>query len=451
MSQDTTTAQVGTPAPIVRTYLVISALFTLSASVIWGVNTLFLLDAGLDIFEVFIANAAFTAGMVLFEVPTGVVADTSGRRRSFLLSAATLTVGTLGYVAISAMGGGLLLFVLASVVLGLGFSFYSGAVEAWLVDALNATGYQGQLDRVFARGEMVSGAAMLIGSVGGGVLGNFDLAWPFVVRSALLAAVFLVGLRAMRDVGFTPRTTTLSALPREMRSVLDASVEFGWRSRSVRLLMIVALFQGGFMMWGFYAWQPYFLELLGRDAVWVAGVVAALVALATIAGNALLEFFTRFCGRRTTLLLAASAVMAAASTGIGLVGSFWVAVALLLVSNVAEGVGTPVQQAYLHNVVPSSQRATVVSSVSLVASAGGIGGQLGLGYLSRAQSVAAGYVTGGLALLLTLPPLLLLRRMRQDADVIVGRRAGAPAPCAAQGLPQVSLVDTTARQPTPAP
>jgi MFS family permease len=450
MSQDTTTAQVGTPTPIVRTYLVISALFTLSASVIWGVNTLFLLDAGLDIFEVFIANAAFTAGMVLFEIPTGVVADTSGRRRSFLLSAATLTVGTLGYVAISAMGGGLLLFVLASVVLGLGFSFYSGAVEAWLVDALNATGYQGQLDRVFGRGEMVSGAAMLIGSVGGGVLGNFDLAWPFVVRSALLAAVFLVGLRAMHDVGFTPRTTTLSALPREMGSVLDASVKFGWRSRSVRLLMIVALFQGGFMMWGFYAWQPYFLELLGRDAVWVAGVVAALVALATIAGNALLEFFTRFCGRRTTLLLAASAVMAAASTGIGLAGSFWVAVALLLVSNVAEGVGTPVQQAYLHNVVPSAQRATVVSAVSLVASAGGIGGQLGLGYLSRAQSVAAGYVTGGLALLLTLPPLLLLRRMRQDADVIVGRRAGAPAPCAAQGLPQVSLVDTTARQPTSA-
>jgi MFS family permease len=450
LSQDAT-AQVGTPAPIVRTYLVISALFTLSASVIWGVNTLFLLDAGLDIFEVFVANAAFTAGMVLFEVPTGVVADTSGRRRSFLLSAATLTVGTLGYVAISALGGGLLLFVLASIVLGLGFSFYSGAVEAWLVDALNATGYQGQLDRVFGRGEMVSGAAMLVGSVGGGVLGNLHLAWPFVVRSALLAAVFLVGLRAMRDVGFTPRTTSLSAMPREMRRVLDASVQFGWRSRSVRLLMIVALFQGGFLMWGFYAWQPYFLELLGRDAVWVAGVVAALVALATIAGNALLEFFTRFCGRRTTLLLAASAVMAAASVGIGLVESFWLAVALLLVSNVAEGVGTPVQQAYLHNVVPSAQRATVVSSVSLVASAGGIGGQLGLGYLARAQSVAAGYVAGGLALLLTLPPLALLRRMREDADVIVGRRAGAPAPCAAQGLPQVSLVDTTARQPTSAP
>jgi MFS family permease len=439
------------PASVVRTYLAISGLFTLAASVIWGVNTLFLLDAGLDIFEVFIANAAFTAGMVIFEIPTGVVADTSGRRRSFLLSAVTLLVSTLAYMAIAAVGGGLALFVAASVVLGLGFSFYSGAVEAWLVDALKATGYQGELDRVFARGEMVSGAAMLVGSVAGGLLGNLDLAWPFVVRALLLGGVFLVGLGWMHDVGFTPRTTTLAAMPAEMRQVLRDSVEYGWRSRPVRLLMLVSLFQGGYLMWGFYAWPPYFLELLGRDAVWVSGVVAALVALSTIAGNTLVELFTRVCGKRTTLLLWAAAVMVAAVVGVGLAGSFWLALALLLVATVAEGVAMPVQQAYLHQVVPSSQRATVVSSVSLVGSAGGIGGQLGLGYVSRAQSVAAGYVTGGLTLLLVLPPLLLLRRRREPADVIVGRKAGKRGPCAAQGLPVVATVDTTARQPAPTP
>jgi Na+/melibiose symporter-like transporter len=298
---------------------------------------------------------------------------------------------------------------------------------------------------------MVSGAAMLIGSVGGGVLGNLDLAWPFVVRAVLLAVVFLVGLLTMHDVGFTPRTTTLSAMPTEMRRVLDASLTFGWRSRSVRLLMIVSLVHGAFLMWGFYAWQPYFLELLGRDAVWVAGVVAALVAASTIAGNALVEFLTRFCGRRTTLLIASSAVMVVGAAGVGLVDSFWPAVVLLLVATAAEGVGTPVQQAYLHQVIPASQRATVVSSVSLVSSAGGIAGQLGLGYIARAQSTAAGYVTGGLTMLLALPPLLLLRRMGERADAIVGRRAGKRGPCAAQGLPQVSSVDTTPRQPVSVP
>jgi MFS family permease len=161
------------------------------------------------------------------------------------------------------------------------------------------------------------------------------------------------------------------------------------------------------------------------------------------------EYFTRFCGKRTTLLVASAGVLAVASAGVGIVDSFWPAVVLLLVAIGAVGVGTPVQQAYLHDVVPSSQRATVVSSVSLVSSAGGIGGQLGLGYLSRAQSVAAGYVTGGLVTLLALPPLLALRRMRAPADVIAGRRAGARAPCAAQGLPEISSVDATPRQPQP--
>ena len=86
---------------IIRSYLIISGLFTLAASLIWGINTLFLLDAGLSIFEVFVANAAFTAAMALFEIPTGVVAATRGRRASFLLSESTIAVGTLAYVGVT--------------------------------------------------------------------------------------------------------------------------------------------------------------------------------------------------------------------------------------------------------------------------------------------------------------------------------------------------------------
>jgi MFS family permease len=438
-----------TPRTVVRSYLAISGLFTLSASVIWGVNTLFLLDAGLDIFEVFVANAAFTAGLVLFEVPTGVVADTRGRRRSFLWSTVILLIGTAAYVAIAVLGGGLWAFVGASLVLGLGFSFYSGAVEAWLVDALTATGYDGQLDPVFARGAIVSGTAEVVGSVAGGLLGSIDLAVPFVARSALLAGVFLVGWAGMHDVGFVPRTSRVSAMPAEMRRVLDASITQGWRNRPVRLLMAVSFVQGAFLLWAFYAWQPYFLELLGTESVWVGGVIAAFVATAAIAGNGLVDFVSRFCGHRTTLLLASSGVLAAASVGVGVADSFSVAVGLFLLAIGATGVAAPVQQAYLHAVIPSAERATVVSSVSLVDSAGGIGGSLGLGYLSRAQSVSAGYVTGGLLCLLAVPPLVALRHLRLGADKIVGRKAGTPGPCAGQGLPVIASVDTTARAPEP--
>lgn len=108
----------------------------------------------------------------------------------------------------------------------------------------------------------------------------------------------------------------------------------------------------------------------------------------------------------------------------------------------------PVQQAYLHAVVPSAERATVISAVSLAGSVAGTGGSVGLGYLSRVHSVGAGYVTGGLFALLALLPLFVLRGLRETADWIVGRSAGKQGPCAGQGLPQVASLDTTVRQPT---
>jgi MFS family permease len=77
------------------TYLILLLLHTLAASFIWGINTLFLLDAGLSNTQAFAANAFFTAGMVIFEVPTGVVADTQGRRASYLLGTVTLAIATL--------------------------------------------------------------------------------------------------------------------------------------------------------------------------------------------------------------------------------------------------------------------------------------------------------------------------------------------------------------------
>ena len=97
---------------ILAGYFTLAGLYTLSAAAIWGVNTLFLLDAGLSFFEVFVANAAFSAGMVLFEVPTGVVADTLGRRISFLSRVAVLAVTTLLYVGARAREAGVVPFAL---------------------------------------------------------------------------------------------------------------------------------------------------------------------------------------------------------------------------------------------------------------------------------------------------------------------------------------------------
>ncbi len=404
---------------VIRSYMIIASLYTLSASVIWGVNTLFLLNAGLDIFGVFVANSVFTGAMVIFEIPTGVVADTSGRRISFLLSTAVLCLGTLGYVGVALAGGGLFWFCVMSVFLGLGFAFYSGAVEAWLVDALKATHYDGELEAVFARAGIITNILMLIGTVGGGFLGSINLAIPYVMRAFLLALVCGWAYFYMHEIGFTPRALSFAAIPKEMRKVATESITFGWRKAPVRLIMIVTFIQGLYGMWGFYATQPYFLELLGQpEAVWVSGVVAALVSISMGIGSWLLgRFISRF-HHRTTLLIITSLLMAISAVGVGLVNSFWLAVPLFLLGTLASGILSPVKQTYLHQVIPSAQRATVLSFNSMMDSAGGVVGQTGLGYLARERGIAAGFVLGGAATLLAIPVLLRLRGLNDPADHI---------------------------------
>ena len=268
-----------------RTYLVLTLFTTLATSFIWGINTLFLLDAGLDNTQAFTVNAFFTVGQVLFEVPTGVVADTRGRRFSFLLSSATLLFSTLLYLVMWQVRAGLLGWALASILLGLGFTFFSGATEAWLVDALQATGFRGTLESVFAKAQIVSGVAMLTGSVLGGVIAQVtNLGVPYLVRAGLLGVTLVIAFLFMHDIGFAPRRGV--GIRAEVGSVLQGSIDGGLRNPPVRWLMLSAPFTAGVGIFAFYALQPYLLELYGDPTAYgVAGLAAAIVAGAQIVGG----------------------------------------------------------------------------------------------------------------------------------------------------------------------
>ncbi|NNF53927.1 MAG: MFS transporter [Acidimicrobiales bacterium] len=423
---------------IIKTYMSLAGMYTLAASLIWSVNTLFLLEAGLAIGEVFIANALFSAGMVLFEIPTGVVADTLGRRISYLLSVGILAVTTVLYVAAAQAAAGVVVFSLISIAMGLGFTFYSGALEAWLVDALRTVQDDPDLDRVFARSQQVSGSAMFLGTIGGGFLGQWDLAVPFLVRAILLVAVFVIAGKMMTEIGFTPRPMAVGDIPMEMGRQARVGIASGWGHRGLRLLMISGAARGVFFGWAFYAAQPYFLELLARDAVWIVGLVTAAVSLATIAGNQLVEIISRRCGRRSTLLVGAASISSVAAVTIGATTSFAVAVTSLLIVSAAMGVITPVRQAYLHQVTDSEHRATVISFDAMVSSVGGVGGQVGLGAVSDARGFSTGYVVGGAVTGLAIPTLWLLRRLGGPADHLGPTTdAGVEAACPA-GLPRES-------------
>jgi MFS family permease len=407
-----------TPRQILGTYVTLTLLSTFASSFIWGINTLFLLDAGLTVTQAFAANAFFTAGQVLFEVPTGVVADTWGRRASYLLGAATLFVATLLYLWMWSLEGPFWAWAAVSVLLGLGFTFFSGATEAWLVDGLTATGYEGTLESAFGKGQVASGIAMLTGTLTGGAVAQATtLGVPYLLRVVMLALTFAVALLRMHDVGFTPQPRR--ALLAEMRDVLRSSLDHGWRNPPVRWLMLAAPFGGGVAIYAFYAMQPYLLELHGSSRSYaLAGLAAAVVAGAQIAGGLLVPYAGRLFRRRTGMLLAATLTSVAALALIGIVSTFWAALALLGVWALVFAAVIPLRQAFLNGCIPSPQRATVLSSDNLLSSSGGVLVQPLLGRVADVWGYAISYLVAAAVELLALPFDLLARRERVPADEI---------------------------------
>lgn len=409
-----------------RVYLLLTLLSTLAASFIWGINTLFLLDAGLTNAQAFGANAFFTVGEVLFEVPTGVVADTWGRRTSYLLGAGTLLLSTLAYLFMWKVHAPFWGWALASILLGLGFTFFSGATEAWLVDALAASGFTGNLESVMAKGQIAMGVAMLTGSVAGGYIAQVtNLGVPYLLRAGVLAVTFLAAFVFMKDLGFTPEHGK-GAL-HEVRRVARASIEQGWRNPPVRWLMLAAPFTMGIGIYAFYALQPYLLQLYGNQhAFGIAGLAAAIVAGSQIAGGFLTPHVRRLFSRRTHALLLATLVGSVCLALIGAVPHFGVVLALLAFLQLTAAVSQPMRQAFLNGVIPSGQRATVLSFDNLMASAGGVVVQPVLGRVADLSGYPRTYLIGALIELCALPFVALARRENVASDPI--RDDHEPAP-----------------------
>src|SRR5215213_5411876 len=405
-----------TSRSIQRTYLLLMLGNTLAASLIWGINTIFLLDAGLSNLEAFAANAFFTAGMVIFEIPTGIVADTIGRRMSYLLGTLTLSGASLLYVMLWQIGAPFWEWAIASLALGLGFTFFSGAVEAWLVDALTATGYTGDLETVFGRGQIVTGVGMLTGSVAGGFLAQqISLGFPFVLRGAILLVMFAAAFRLMHDVGFTPEKG--GGPLREMRKIASDSIDYGWRVPAVKWLMVEALFTGGVGIYAFYALQPYLLELYGDpQAYQIAGLVAAIVAGAQIVGGLAAPRIRRLFHRRTSALIVTAALSSVALVLMGAIERFWSVLALVVLWGLLFAATAPIRQAYLNGLIPSRQRATILSFDSLMSSAGGVWAQPALGRAADVWGYGPSYLLAGGISALAIPFLALSRRLHAPAD-----------------------------------
>jgi MFS family permease len=181
--------------------------------------------------------------------------------------------------------------------------------------------------------------------------------------------------------------------------------------------MLAAPFSAGVGIYVFYALQPFLLELFGDPRAYsIAGLAAAIVAGAQVVGGWLAPTLRRLVRKRTTVLVATSALGGLILMALGFTRLFWVALLLLTLWALVTAAATPVRQAYLNDMISSKQRATVLSFDSLMGSSGGIVVQPLMGRAADVYGYPLSLTMSGLIELFAVPFLLASRRRRSPAD-----------------------------------
>ena len=368
----------------------------------------------LDPLRLVLLGTALEVAVFLFEVPTGVLADTYGRRRSVITGCLLMGSGFALEGAIPRFAA-----VLAAQALwGIGYTFISGALEAWIADE----DPDRDLGRVYLRGEQADYIGSFAGIPASVLLGLVALNIPLVVGGALTISLGLALVFAMPERNFSPS-------PREGRSSLQqvgATARGGARlvrSRPVLLMLLATALFSGMAEEGFDRLNPkQFLDVVGlpdvgglEPVVWfgligAGGLVLSYVATGIVARR--LDVGSPAVAAR--LLLALDALTIAGMLAFALAGSFAFALAAFWLSTLLRRVAEPVYLTWINEGLDPGVRATVISMSSQSgalgeASAGPVIGAIGnLFGVRPALAVAA---------LILSPTLLLYTRAIKHGGV----------------------------------
>jgi DHA3 family tetracycline resistance protein-like MFS transporter len=407
-----------------RTWLLYMGVVGLAQTTGWTVAAVyFVQEVGMGPLELVLAGTALEVAYFLCEVPTGIVADVYSRRASVVAGQLIMGAGFILTGAIAEVG----VVLAAAALIGFGWTFRSGAEDAWLADEVGPE----RMARSYQRGAQVARALALVGiglAVG---LALIDLRLPIVVGGLLFLALGLLLVLVMPEAGFRPASRgELSRARALARTARDGGRLV--RARPILLLIVGIAFFGGMWSEGIdRLWEAHLLVDVGVPGLgsldpilWFGVLNAGALLLALAVAQPLVPRFER-AGRRAMarILLVLDGVLIAATLAFALAGSFLLAVAAFWAIDVARSLSYPVWATWLNaNVDDSRVRATVISITNLGDSAGEWGGGPVLGAVGSAFGMRAALSVGALVLA---PALWLYgRAIRLSRDETLAPAAG---------------------------
>lgn len=313
---------------------------------------LFYKDMGFNAEESFRLKAFYSISIVIFEIPSGYLADVIGRRKTIIIGS---IFGTLGFVIYSLMSG-YWPFLIAEMTLGFGMSCISGADSALLYDSLKSSGRESQYVKYEGQNFSVGNFAEALAGLTGGALAEISLHFPFYVQTgiafiAVPASIMLVEpsmhskrlAMGMKDIWQVVRHSLIDNRPLRWNIVFSSIIG----AATLTMAWVIQLYLSHL---GYREYQ------IGMAAMVLNVVVGITTLYAYKAERYLSPTFTVWA---TTLIITGSFLTA------GLFQSGWM-MGCFVLFYVARGIATPVLKDYVNQITASNIRATVLSIRSLL-------------------------------------------------------------------------------------
>ena len=315
-------------------------------NLVMPIVVLFYQDNGLSMSQIFLLKSVYSIAMVVAELPSGYLADVWGCRRTLIVGAIMGTIGMIIYSISSDFAS----FMVAEVILGVGFSFVSGADSALLYDSLKAKNREHEYIKFEGRITSAGNFAEAMAGVAGGLLATISLRTPyyfqiFVAALAIPAAFFLKEPQHVQE-----------RIQLKMKEILSI-VKLTYQQPEMRSAILISSFTGAATLT--YAWfvQPYFIE--AGVPVSIFGILWTMLNLSTGIFSMYSYRIERWLGRKNTLLLIVILLTAGfilTSIEISMAG-----IAILFGFYMARGLATPVLKDYINQYTDSKVRATILS------------------------------------------------------------------------------------------
>lgn len=421
-----------------RVYLLTAFAEALFSGMYFTVSTIYRVEvAGLNPLQLVLVGTIMEASIFIFEIPTGVVADVFSRRLSIIIGWMVMGAGLVLEALVPRFG----VILVAQALWGCGYTFTSGATEAWIAGEVG----EAEAGNAFVRGSQA-------GTVGGflAVFVSVALASLRLNLPMLLAGLFTAGTGAallfiMPETGFKPTPRSERSSWGQMGDTLRAGV------RLVRLRPALLTILGIGLFFGLYSEgydrlaDAHFLQdlrfppLVGltgqRNQVAWFGVMALASMPLTLAATELVRRRVNLASHRgiAGALCVLNALLCASVIAFGLAGNFYLAVLLVWCIAVLRTTSSPLYTAWIAQHTDPRVRATVISLSGQVDAIGQVIGGPTVGYIGTVRGLRTALVVTGALLAPAL--LLFARTLRRDGDVMIAAGSDADAEGAALLVP----------------